>query len=328
MNKIKVGIISFAHSHAIGYYHTLTARHDVIVAAIADEVRERVEPYLNNDTSYYADYHEMLNQDLDAVVICSENVYHAQITKEAAIAGKHVLCEKPLGISVEEMHEMIQVCKQSGVELMTAFPCRFLPPVVKAREAVQRGEIGDIIAIKGTNRGSMPGRWFIDPALSGGGAILDHTVHLMDLYNWFLDSRPTEVYAEMGTLFHNIQVDDSGMVHVKYENGVFAVIDTSWSRPKSFPTWGDVGMQIIGTKGVITIDSFAQKNDIYSNHETKAKWSYWGDSMDQYMIENFILSIKEGKSVPVTGEDGLNSAAVALAAYDSVKQGKPVPIPY
>lgn len=324
-DKIKIGMISFAHGHANSYFHFLINNPDVEIVGIADEKRARVERHLEkHQIPYYEDYRELLKTDCVAVVICSENVHHAQMTIDAANAGKHVMCEKPLGISEQEMLQMIETCKQQGVHLMTAFPCRYIPAVAQAKQAVDRGEIGEIIAIKGTNRGSMPGGWFIDSKLSGGGAVLDHTVHVMDLMNWFLNSNVTEVYAESGTLFHDIPVDDAGMVHVKFQNGVFGVIDTSWSRSKSFPTWGDVTMEIIGTEGVISVDSFAQYNEVYNDDNMRAQWSYWGDNMDEYLVKDFVRALKEGDNMPITGEDGFKSAQVALAAYESIRRGETV----
>jgi predicted dehydrogenase len=320
-------MISFAHGHANSYLSGLLAIPDVEVIGIADPVASRVDGLTKrHNIPYFADYRELLKTDAAAVIICSENVHHAEHTIAAADAGKHVMCEKPLGVSVEEMQRMIDACKRNGVQLMTAFPCRYLPSVRQAKQAVERGDIGDIVAVKGTNRGSMPGKWFIDPDLSGGGAVLDHTVHVMDLLNWFLGSKVTEVYAESGTLFHDIPVDDAGMVHVGFENGAFAVIDTSWSRSKSFPFWGDVTMEMIGTNGVITVDAFAQKNEIYSDEKAKAQWSYWGDGMDDLMVADFIQAVREGTNVPISGDDGMKSAQVAIAAYDSIRQGKKVAI--
>ncbi|MNI11173.1 1,5-anhydro-D-fructose reductase [compost metagenome] len=261
---------------------------------------------------------------MDVVVICSENVHHAQITIDAAQAKKHILCEKPLGISLKEMEHMIAVCNENSVQLMTAFPCRYLAAVIQAKEAIDRGDIGEILAIKGTNRGTIPNGWFLDPELSGGGALLDHTVHVMDLMNWFTRSEVKEVYAYHATLFNEVNVDDTGMIHVKFANGVIGVLDTSWSRPKSFPTWGDVTMEITGTQGVISIDSFAQKNELYSDDNGKGIWSFWGDNMDQYLVKAFVHAIINDMPVPITGEDGLRSAEVALAGYTSMKLGQPV----
>ncbi|WP_409346975.1 Gfo/Idh/MocA family protein [Paenibacillus sp. MBLB4367] len=327
MRKVKIGMISFAHSHAYGYLEGLLRLPQVEVAGIADEVHDRVKEVTEtNGIPYFANYEELLAKDIDAVVICSENVHHAKLTIASAKAKKHVLCEKPLGISVAEMKEMIDVCAENGVQLMTAFPCRYLSGVIAAKAAIDRGEIGDIIAIKGTNRGSMPGGWFIDKSLSGGGAVFDHTVHVMDLIHWITGSTVTEVYAESGTLFNDIPIDDAGMVHAKFANGVITVLDPSWSRSAPFPTWGDVTMEIVGTKGVISVDSFGQKNDVYSKKNGRASWSPWTDNMDFLLIEDFAEAIRTGSPVPITGQDGMNAAGVALAAYDSIQAGKAVSI--
>lgn len=326
METLKIGMISFAHGHAFSYLNALAQIPEVKVVGIADEVRSRVEGVAERfGVPYFADYRQLLAQDVDAVVICSENVYHAQLVIDAARAKKHVLCEKPLGTTMEEMAQMIAACKENGVQLMTAFPCRYLAAVVRAKEAIDEGEIGDIVAIKGTNHGGNPGGWFVDPSLSGGGALLDHTVHVMDLMHWILQSNVKEVYAYAATLFReNLEVEDAGMLHIKFANGVFAVLDTSWSRPKSFPTWGDVTMEIVGTKGVITVDGFAQKNDLFSNEAGKGQYTYWGDDMDAYMVRDFVSALLQGKEVPVTGEDGMKAAQVALAGYESAKLGQPV----
>ncbi|MFD0710848.1 Gfo/Idh/MocA family protein [Paenibacillus sp. GCM10027626] len=326
MQTLKVGMISFAHGHAFGYLNGLNQISEVKVVGIADENADRVKEVCEKQQiPYYADYNDLLKQDIDAVVICSENAKHAELTIAAAKAKKHVLCEKPLGISVEEMKEMIAACEQNGVQLMTAFPCRYLPAVTQAKAAIENGEIGEIVAVKGTNHGGNPGGWFVDPALSGGGAMLDHTVHVMDLLNWILKSDVKEVYGYAATLFsEQLPVDDAGMVHVKFANGAFAVIDTSWSRNKAFPTWGDVTMEIIGTKGTISVDALGQINELYSEENGKAIWSYWGDDMDAYMIRDFVHALLNDKQVPVTGEDGLKSAQVAIAAYASLKTGQPV----
>lgn len=327
MKKIKVGFISFAHMHAVSYLNAMLARSEVEVIGIADENAERVAPFsTGRGIPYYADYNELLAQDVDAVVICSENARHAEITRKAAEAGKHVLCEKPLGLSEEEMLDMIEVCRQQGVQLMTAFPCRFLTSVRQAKQAIDEGKIGEIVAMKGTNRGTMPGGWFLEKEHSGGGAVLDHTVHVMDLMHWFTGSVAEEVYAHAETLFHETDIDDAGMVHVKFANGVFAVLDPSWSRSRSFPTWGDVTLEVIGTQGSLFIDAFAQKNDVYSDASTKASWSFWGDDMDTELVNSFVDSMIDGTPVSVSGEDGYFSARVGLAAYESARTGQPVPL--
>ncbi|OUS70800.1 dehydrogenase [Paenibacillus sp. MY03] len=327
MSKLRVGMVGFAHGHAYSYLNALQTIPQVAVTGLYDEERSRIDRIVQQDgITYYDDYRELLGTDIDAVVICAENSRHAALTIEAARSGKHVLCEKPLGVNKAEMEQMIQVCREQGVQLMTAFPCRYLPPIVEAKKAIESGAIGEILAIKGMNRGTMPGGWFIDPALSGGGAIMDHTVHVMDLMNWFVNSDVTEVYGEAGTLFHDIQVEDAGLVHVKFANGVIGVIDTSWSRTKSAPVGWDVVMEITGSSGVLTVDGFGQINHVYGDDKMKAQWSYWGDSSDDLMIQDFVRALAAHEDVPINGEDGLKATVVALAAYEAAKQKKPVVI--
>ncbi|WP_308637401.1 Gfo/Idh/MocA family protein [Paenibacillus silvisoli] len=324
---ISVGLLSFAHGHAYSYAASLGSRPDVKLAGFWDDDAERSRSVgAQLGLTRFDSLQELLaSPEIDAVVICSENAKHAELTLAAAAAKKHVLCEKPLGISVAEMERMIEACAANGVQLMTAFPCRYIPSVIEAKRSIDEGDIGEIVAIKGTNRGSMPGGWFVNPAASGGGAVLDHTVHVMDLMNWFVGSDVVDVYAEAATLFHpELEVEDAGMVHVRFGSGVVASLDPSWSRSRSFPTWGDVTMEIIGTKGIISIDSFAQKSDLYSDKATKAQWLYWGDDMDAGLVDAFVSAIREGTPVPITGEDGLKSARVALAALESARLEAPV----
>lgn len=325
MKPLKIGMISLSHGHAYSYMHEMSSLTETVLVGIADEEpvrgKEAADKY---GVPYYSDYGDLLASEADAVVICSTNARHAELVKASAAAGKHVLCEKPLGIDREEMREMIEACRAGGVKLMTAFPCRYLSGVVQAKEAIDRGEIGDILAMKGTNRGKMPGGWFTDRERSGGGAVLDHTVHVADLMSWFLgNAEATEVYAQVGTLFHEVDIDDAGMLHFRFDNGVFGVLDPSWSRPAAFPTWGDVTLEIIGTKGVISIDAFSQKNEVYGG-QSGTHWDYWGDNMDRLMIRDFARSIIRGIPVPVTGEDGERAARIALMAYESAALGRPV----
>jgi len=123
---------------------------------------------------------------------------------------------------------------------------------------------------------------------------------------------------------HQIEVDDCGILTLLFDNGVFATLDASWSRPKSFPTWGDVTMEIVGINGVISLDAFAQDFDLYNDKVMKAQWIYWGDNMDMGLISDFIESIEEDRPFMITGEDGLRALEVALAAYKSAETHEPV----
>jgi len=326
MNKLKIGVLGFAHTHVAGFIDSFAAREDVEIVGIAEDNREYTAPY-DSQYRYYEDYNQLLAEPIDAVLICSENVRHAELTIAAARMGKHVFCEKPLGTTREDMEQMVAVCRENKVQLMVAFSNRYVQSVVRAKEVIDRGELGDIIAVHATNKGSLPKRtWFTEQQWSGGGALLDHSVHVIDLLNWMLSSTVVEVYAEADTLFHDIAIDDTGMLHFKYENGVIGVLDTSWSRASSFPMRRDLTLDIIGTRGSLTVDVRKQINEVYSDKAGRLDWSDWSDNLNDLVIGDFVDSLLAGKDVPISGEDGLRSTIVALAAYESVRSCKPVSI--
>ncbi|MBW7453270.1 Gfo/Idh/MocA family protein [Paenibacillus sepulcri] len=317
---MKIGIISLAHLHAVGYISVILGMKDVEIVGVADEDQERGRQWTQQfKLPYFQNYEELLKQDVDVVIVTSENVKHHEHVLAAARAGKHVLCEKPLATNLKDAQEMIDACKENGVFLSTAFPVRFSTPVAAAKNAIDLGQIGSILAIKGTNHGFIPGGWFTDPSLSGGGAVMDHTVHLVDLMRWFMGSEVRDVYAEHDSRFSDNPIDDCGIVTLEFENGVFATIDCSWSRTKAYPTWGDVTMEIIGTDGILLVDAFGQKVNLYSE-TAGVKWDPWGDNMDAGLLLHFINSVREGKEPLITGLDGLRATEVALAAYQAAEQ--------
>jgi len=265
-------------------------------------------------------------QSVDAVLICSANSKHAKMTIDAAKAKKHIIVEKPIATTIEDAQKMIDACKENKVKLMVSFPVRYAPPIRRMKEIVDNGKLGEIIGISATNHGTMPGGWFIEKSLSGGGAIMDHTVHVVDILRWMLKSEVKEVYAKMGTLIHDIPVEDCGLISMKFENEIFATLDASWSRPKSFPTWGDVTFEIAGTKGSMSVDTFAQHGMLYSDEIAYSKNLYWGDDMDYLMLKDFVRCIHDDMPEPVTGKDGLEALRVALMAYESVKKDKVVKV--
>ncbi len=173
----------------------------------------------------------------------------------------------------------------------------------------------------------MPGGWFVEKDKSGGGAVIDHTVHVADLMRWTLRSEPAEVYAEISNSMHHQEYDDVGSLTITFDNGVFTTLDTSWSRPKSFPTWGDVTMEITGTNGVVSMDMFAQDFALYSDKTMSASWVGWGSNIDLLMVQDFVSRVAAGEPVSVTGEDGLHAVEVALGAYRSYEAGAPVRLP-
>lgn len=324
---VRIGMMSFAHMHAASYAHSIVSRPDTVLVGIADHDSARAQKMAQTfGTQSFADYDALLDADIDAVVICSENVRHRALTEMAASAGKHILCEKPLATSVADGEAMISACKAAGVQLMTAFPCRFSPVFQRLKAVVDSGDAGEILAIRGTNRGRNPGGWFVNKSESGGGATMDHTVHVTDLCRWLLGDEVREVYAEISHEIGHQEFDDVGFLTLTFEKGTFATLDASWSRPKSFPTWGDVTMEVVTTKGTLSMDMFAQNLTLYSDTANSVSWRHWGDSIDDGLVGAFAQAVADGTPVPITGEDGLRAAEVALAAYRSAELHAPVAV--
>ncbi len=326
---LKVGILSFAHMHAAGYAHALQGRPDATLAGIADPdaARGREMAY-RFKTTYFPSVAALLDAGMDGVIVTSENVHHRALVETAAGAGvSAILCEKPLATTEEDARAMIEACAGRGVRLATAFPCRYSPAFRRLREQVRAGAVGEVLAVRGTNRGSMPGGWFTDRALSGGGAVMDHTVHVADLNRVLLGREAESVYAEIGSGFYHQDWDDTGFLTIGYGGGVFATLDTSWSRPKTFPTWGDVTLQVVGTGGVLDLDMFAQSLAHYADRAGRVSWPGWGSDTDAGLVGDF-LRLTRGEDAPdiATGEDGLLALQVALAAYRSAEAGQPVAV--
>jgi predicted dehydrogenase len=322
---MKIAILGCEHMHAESYVIEGRKLEALEIVAIAEQNRELGEGFAQrHGLRYFQDYKELLKEDITAVIICSANSRHAEMTIEAAKAKKHVIVEKPIATTIEDAEEMIKVCRENGVKLMVALPVRYAPPIERAKQIVDNGTIGEIVAISGTNHGTMPGGWFIQKELSGGGAVIDHTIHVADLMHWMLKCDIKEVYAKMGTKIHNIEVEDCGLIFMEFENGTYATLDTSWNRPEAFPTWGDVTMELVGTKGAITVDAFAQHGNLYSNNLKYSSYQDWGDDMNYLMLKDFAKCIKEDLPSPVTGEDGLFALKIALMAYESAEKNEPV----
>jgi myo-inositol 2-dehydrogenase / D-chiro-inositol 1-dehydrogenase len=323
---VKIGMMSFAHMHAGSYAHSICSREDTEMVGIADHDPARTEAMARQfGTTAFESYEALLGAPgLQAVVVCCENVKHRELVEMAAAAGKHVLCEKPLATTVADAEAMIAACDAAGVQLMTAFPCRYSPVMQRMKAVIDSGEAGKVLAIRGTNRGRNPGGWFVQKEFSGGGATIDHTVHVTDLMRWILKDEVSEVYAEISNGINHLDFDDVGFLSLTFKQGAFGTLDASWSRPKSFPTWGDVTMEVITENGTLSMDMFAQNLVLYSDKTNSVSWQNWGGNMDEGLVAAFAKAVAEGSPVPITGADGLRAAEVALAAYKSAETCAPV----
>ncbi len=331
---MRLALMSFAHVHAEGYAHNLRHAPGVEFIGIADDNAERGrEAAERHGTRFYESYAALLAERPDGVVICCENTRHRELVELAAAAGVNVLCEKPLATTVEDARAIIDACERAGVTLMTAFPMRFSAPAREVKQIVDGGTLGTIYGISSTNNGQCPyseRAWFVDKALSGGGAMSDHIVHLADLLRWYLDSEVVEVYAQSNHILYSEaapDVETGGLVSLLFDNGTFATIDCSWSKPLYYPTWGGLAMELVGEGGFTVMDAFKQNVTIYSAARGRAAYGYWGSDANQAMVNEFVAALRERRAPLVTGYDGLKASEIMAAAYRSAERGEPVRLP-
>jgi predicted dehydrogenase len=311
---LRIGIVSAAHMHCWGYASAILKIESAQLSGVWDEERARGQSLAEAfDSTYFSNLEELLNAS-DAVVITSENKTHLEHIKAASAAGKPILCEKPIVADAEAAAEL----RTLDVRLMTAFPCRYSPAFTRLKQRVDSGEIGKIQAICATNRGRCPFGWFTEPEKSGGGAMIDHVVHVADLLHVLLGERPVKVQAQTGSNMYGQTWEDTAMLTLEYPSGVFATLDSSWSRPASYKTWGDVTMNVVGEKGVIELDMFGQAFDVYGVESPTHRLGGFGSDLDLALVRDFVEFANGDAPAPISAEDGLAAVEVALAGYRSI----------
>ncbi|MBX3096793.1 MAG: Gfo/Idh/MocA family oxidoreductase [Fimbriimonadaceae bacterium] len=313
---LRVGILSVAHMHATSYAVCLADRTDANLVGVWDDESDRGKAFAAKyEVPWFASVDDLL-ANCDAVSICSENMRHAEHLEWAARAGIPALCEKPL-VASEADALRVQRLIDDGAWIMTAFPCPYAPAFQQALGAIKGGQIGRVVGIAGTNHGSCPGGWFIESEKSGGGAMIDHTVHVADLFHRVLGAEPTNVRAQAGSPMYGESWDDTAMLTLDYADGVFATLDSSWSRPKGYMIWGDVTLRITGEEGVIEVDLFNPGVDAFGADGLRRRST--GSNLDRLMMDEFIAAVTEGRPAMTSGTDGLAASRVALAGYSSLR---------
>jgi predicted dehydrogenase len=336
---MRLAIMSFAHLHAEGYIRNLRAIPDVEMIGFADEDADRGRHFSAlYGTRWFESYEKLLAEKPDGVVICSENAHHCDLAEMAAAAGAYILSEKPLATTLEDAQRMMDACERAGVQLMTAFPMRFSAPVIEIKKLVESGQLGHIFGCNTTNQGQLPRLhtayprdWFVDKKLAGGGAAADHTVHVADLLRWFLGCEVVEVYAELNNIFYgdeDLDVETGGLVMLTFENGTFATIDCSWSKPPNYSTWGGLTMELVGERGLASVDAFKQVMPVYAQGAARPYLAYWGSDANQGMVDEFVAAIRDRRTPSITGCDGYKAVEIVQAVYRSAESGQPVRLPF
>jgi predicted dehydrogenase len=323
----RVGVVGLAHVHAAGYADVLAALDGVeFVGASEPDASLRSRWADESGLPAFPEHGALIDAGIDAAIISTATNEHRPVVEQLAGRGIHVLCEKPLATTREDAQAIVRACDVAGVLLMTAFPMRFSLPMIEGAAWINEDRIGSVLAFTGTNNGCIPtdhAAWFADPVAAGGGAVMDHTVHLVDIMRWWLRSEPTEIFAETNQVLHpGAEVETGGILTVTFDNGVIATIDCSWSRPTGYPTWGGLSIEAVGTDGVFAVDPFAERLEMWTRGN--ATWVDWGADPNLAMIDHFIGAVQGEHRLLVTGVDGLRATEAALAAYRSAEIGQPV----
>ncbi|MEO6122438.1 MAG: Gfo/Idh/MocA family oxidoreductase, partial [Ilumatobacteraceae bacterium] len=225
--RLGVAVLGVAHiPHAMSYARCLSNSATARLVGVYDESSELGHRVADRfDVPYHASLEALISSaDVHAVVVCSATNQHRTLVAAAAARGLHVLCEKPIATTIDDAEAMIAICAEHGVQLHTAFVTRFYPLVARLRAAVQDGSVGELLGMVGGNRGRPPlppqyPEWITTPSASGGGALMDHSVHVTDIMRHVSGLEVSTVAAEVDSLLWESGVDDMALMSLTFDNG-------------------------------------------------------------------------------------------------------------
>ena len=271
---------------------------------------------------------EMLDGvELDAVDICVPTPWHKELTLQAAAAGKHVCCEKPMARSLADCQAMIDACENAGVRLFIAHVLRFFYEFKKGKELVASGAVGNPAIVRSSRGGSFPrawNDWFANFEWSGG-VILDTIIHDFDWLRWTFGD-VERVYAR-GLLKAGLDHTDYGLVTMRFKSGVIGHTEGTWARYGAFSTHFDIA----GDAGLIThnaLKSMPVQIDLKATEGGKAGVQVPSSPVPvspYYLeLEHFANCLETGEEFSILPIDGYKAVEIALAALESIETGKPV----
>lgn len=346
-----VGVGTFGINHLRAFAQTARAGVAQAVAA-ADLDPQRLEQAARQfGVRPYASHREMLErEDLDAVTVVTPDFAHRDITLDALAAGKHVLVEKPLDVTVAGCREMVEAARRANLLLQVDFHKRYDPYHLELERLVRQGKLGEILYgyCHMEDRIEVPRDWFPQWAPKSS-PIWFLGVHFYDLARWIIASNGKSVFArgqkrKLAAL--GIDTYDSVQAQVEFQNGAVVTFDTSWILPDQFEAIVNQGIRLVGTEGIMEVDSqdrgarscFSstgmQTHNLGFLRETTDKhgntiWLGYGIESIADFAHNLAFLRSGGKlqdlrGVFATGEDGLEVTKIAAAAEESLRTGQPV----
>ncbi len=329
--KINVGVIGAGRIGKLHAEHLAYRVPDAHIIAIADVFLEAAEKCAANlqIPSAVKDHREIMeNPDIEAVIICSSTDTHAQMIEEAAAAGKHIFCEKPIDFDLARIDRALEAVDRAGVKLQVGFNRRFDPNFKRVREMVAAGTIGAPHILRITSRD--PGPPPIEYIKVSGGIFLDMTIHDFDMARYLIGSDVTEIYAAGG-----VMVDpeigkagdiDTAVITLRFENGTIGTIDNSRKAVYGY----DQRVEVFGSEGMVAVSNNTPDTAVHSNadgvHSSLPLFFFVERYTDSYIAEMqaFIECIQHDKTPPVTGIDGRIPVVMGYAAKKSYEENRPV----
>ena len=314
---MRIGFLGCAHVHAPVYRDEVARRAPIAApTAVYDHDTPRAQAFAAAAGLAVAETPADLCAAVDAVIVTAEHVFYAELVAVAAAAGKPILCEKPLGVSFETAKMILA----SDAWLSVAFPVRYAPAVRQARETIRAGTLGRLLAMSGANHAPFPGGFFGSRHLAGGGAIIDHVVHLADALRWMTGCEYASVFAEASDVLQVGDVDDVAQVVATTTDGAWVSIDPSWSRPAGMAGGNDFLMEMWFEHGRVAIDAFAAHGTFVGSNGRASHLPY-GPSIDADLVGDWLSAISDGRPPPITALDGWRATELALSALQSASTG-------
>ena len=327
----RVGVIGAGR---IGQLHMNNIRQNVAnarIVALADiafEHAQTVGEKLGISDVYPDPAPIFADANIDAVLICSSTDTHAALIEDAARAGKHIFCEKPIALDLETIDQALEAVAKAGVSLQIGFNRRFDPNFAEAKRLVDEGALGAVHIVRVTSRDPEPPP--IGYVASSGGMFLDMSIHDFDMARFIAGSEVVEVYAVGGVLVDPAIGEagdiDTAIVTLKFASGALGTIDNSRQAVFGY----DQRLEVFGEKGQICVGNpkphTAVLSQVQGDSAPPLMHFFLERYSDSFAIETkaFFDAIQNGTETPVTGIDGRAPVAIALAAKLSLIEGRPV----
>lgn len=330
LNLGLIGAGRIGRVHAANIVHRIPAACLVAVADVVEPAARQLADQFHIP-AVSPDYRDILaDPAVDAVVVCSATDTHSQIIIDAAAAGKHIFCEKPIDHTLARIDQSLAAVEQAGVKLQIGFNRRFDANYARVRQAVVEGEIGAPHLMHIISRDPAPPP--IEYIKSSGGIFLDMTIHDFDMARFLMGCEVTEVYTVGGVLV-DPQIGAAGdldtvLITLTFENGAYGVIDNSRRAAYGY----DQRVEILGNLGSIATHNNYPNSAIISTAQAICRDLPYHFFMERYTesyvqeLTEFVEAIVEDRPVPVTGLDGRMPVVMGLAAAKSYWEHRPVPL--